>query len=66
MSLAWRKQIHVDVYVPYDQAEARIAAAIAAGGHLVTDESYLTSVSDCFPCFATSNARDLVAQVRGE
>ena len=24
--------------VPHDQAEARVAAAIAAGGHLVTDE----------------------------
>lgn len=33
-----RNRIHVDVYVPYDQAEARVAAAIAAGGHLVTDE----------------------------
>jgi 4a-hydroxytetrahydrobiopterin dehydratase len=26
------------VWVPYDQAEARIAAATAAGGRLVTDE----------------------------
>jgi 4a-hydroxytetrahydrobiopterin dehydratase len=26
------------VWVPHDQAEARIAAAIAAGGHLVTDK----------------------------
>jgi len=24
--------------VPYEQAEARIAAALAAGGHLVSDE----------------------------
>ncbi len=32
-----RNRIHVDVYVPYDQAEARVAAAIAAGGQLVTD-----------------------------
>ncbi len=30
-----RNRIHVDVFVPYDQAEARVAAAIAAGGHLV-------------------------------
>ena len=30
--------IHVAVWVPYEQAEARIAAAIAAGGHLVSDE----------------------------
>jgi 4a-hydroxytetrahydrobiopterin dehydratase len=33
-----RNRIHVDVFVPHDQAEARVAAAIAAGGHLVTDE----------------------------
>jgi 4a-hydroxytetrahydrobiopterin dehydratase len=32
-----RNRIHLDVSVPHDQAEARIAAAIAAGGHLVTD-----------------------------
>ena len=24
--------------MPYDQAEARIAAAIAAGGHLISDD----------------------------
>jgi 4a-hydroxytetrahydrobiopterin dehydratase len=24
--------------VPHDQAEARVAAALAAGGHLVTDQ----------------------------
>jgi 4a-hydroxytetrahydrobiopterin dehydratase len=33
-----RNRIHVDVSVPHDQAEARVAAAIAAGGHLVTDQ----------------------------
>jgi 4a-hydroxytetrahydrobiopterin dehydratase len=32
-----RNRIHIDVYVPADQAEARIAAALAAGGHLVSD-----------------------------
>ncbi|WP_354638615.1 VOC family protein [Kitasatospora camelliae] len=32
-----RNRVHVDVWVPYDQAEARIAAALAAGGRLVTD-----------------------------
>ncbi|HEY5515886.1 MAG TPA: 4a-hydroxytetrahydrobiopterin dehydratase [Pengzhenrongella sp.] len=32
-----RNRIHVDVFVPHDQAEARIAAALAAGGRLVTD-----------------------------
>lgn len=32
-----RNRIHVDLYLPYDQAQARIAAALAAGGRLVTD-----------------------------
>lgn len=30
--------IHVAVWVPYEQAEARVAAAIAAGGRLVRDD----------------------------
>jgi 4a-hydroxytetrahydrobiopterin dehydratase len=34
-----RNRIHVDVYLPVDQAEARVAAALAAGGHLVSDEN---------------------------
>ena len=32
-----RNRLHVDVWVPYDQAEARIADAMAAGGRLVSD-----------------------------
>jgi len=32
-----RNRLHVDVSVPHDQAEARVAAALAAGGHLVSD-----------------------------
>ncbi|CAM5745559.1 hypothetical protein STAFG_1339 [Streptomyces afghaniensis 772] len=32
-----RNRVHVDVWVPYDQAEIRIAAALAAGGRLVSD-----------------------------
>ena len=32
-----RNRIHVDVCVPRDQAAARVAAALAAGGHLVSD-----------------------------
>ena len=32
-----RNRVHVDVFVPHDQAEARIAAALEAGGHLVSD-----------------------------
>jgi 4a-hydroxytetrahydrobiopterin dehydratase len=34
-----RNRIHIDVYVPHDQAEARVAAALAAGGHVVNDEN---------------------------
>lgn len=30
--------IHVAIWVPYDQAEARVAAALAAGGRIVRDE----------------------------
>ena len=32
-----RGRFHIDVSVPHDLAEARVAAAIAAGGRLVTD-----------------------------
>ena len=32
-----RNRVHLDVAVPHEQAEARIAAALAAGGRLVTD-----------------------------
>jgi 4a-hydroxytetrahydrobiopterin dehydratase len=33
-----RNRIHVDVAVGHDQAEARVTAALAAGGRLVSDE----------------------------
>ena len=32
-----RGRIHIDVSVPRDQAEARITAALAAGGHIMND-----------------------------
>jgi 4a-hydroxytetrahydrobiopterin dehydratase len=32
-----RNRFHIDVYLPHDQVHARIAAALAAGGHLVSD-----------------------------
>jgi 4a-hydroxytetrahydrobiopterin dehydratase len=32
-----RNRIHVDVSVPHDQAESRVAAALAAGGRIVYD-----------------------------
>lgn len=30
--------IHIAIWVPPEQAEVRVAAALAAGGHLVRDE----------------------------
>jgi 4a-hydroxytetrahydrobiopterin dehydratase len=33
-----RQRFHLDVFVPHDQAEARVAAVLAAGGRLVSDE----------------------------
>ncbi|WP_441246055.1 VOC family protein [Kitasatospora sp. McL0602] len=33
-----RNRVHLDVWVPHDQAETRIAAALAAGGRLITAE----------------------------
>ena len=32
-----RNRMHLDITVPHDQAEARISAAVAAGGRLVSD-----------------------------
>lgn len=34
---AGRGRIHIDVSVPADQAEARVAAALAAGGRIADD-----------------------------
>jgi 4a-hydroxytetrahydrobiopterin dehydratase len=34
-----RNRIHIDVTVPHDVAKDRIAAAVAAGGHVVNDDS---------------------------
>lgn len=33
-----RNRIHLDVWVPHDQAEARVAAAVAAGGRVVSEQ----------------------------
>lgn len=33
-----RNRIHFDISVPHDEAPGRIAAALAAGGHLVSEE----------------------------
>ena len=32
-----RQRLHVDLWVPHDVAERRIAAAVAAGGRIVDD-----------------------------
>jgi 4a-hydroxytetrahydrobiopterin dehydratase len=32
-----RNRFHIDVYLPHDQVQARIAAALAAGGRIVND-----------------------------
>jgi 4a-hydroxytetrahydrobiopterin dehydratase len=36
---AGRNRMHIAVWVPYDQAEARVAAAIAAGGRIIFDKA---------------------------
>jgi 4a-hydroxytetrahydrobiopterin dehydratase len=58
-----RNRIHIDVWVPHDQAEARVAAAIAAGGRLVTDEHapswwVLADAEGNEACVATWMSRD--------
>lgn len=58
-----RNRIHIDIWVPHDQAEARIAGAVAAGGHLVTDEHApswwgLADAEGNEACIATTMGRD--------
>jgi 4a-hydroxytetrahydrobiopterin dehydratase len=58
-----RNRIHLDVSVPHDQAEARVTAAIAAGGHLVSDSRapafwVLADVEGNEACVCTWQARD--------
>ena len=58
-----RNRLHVDVSVPHDQAEARIAAALAAGGRLVTDQNaptwwVLADAEGNEACVATWLGRD--------
>jgi 4a-hydroxytetrahydrobiopterin dehydratase len=58
-----RNRIHIDVWVPHDQAEVRVAAAIAAGGRLVTDEHapswwVLADAEGNEACVATWMSRD--------
>ena len=58
-----RNRIHVDVTVPHDVAEARVTAAIAAGGHLVSDRRapsfwVLADAEGNEACVCTWQARD--------
>ncbi len=58
-----RNRIHLDVTVPHDQAEDRIAAALAADGHLVSDRRarafwILADVEGNEACICTWQDRD--------
>ncbi|PVU84243.1 pterin-4-alpha-carbinolamine dehydratase [Cellulomonas sp. WB94] len=58
-----RNRIHLDLTVPHDLAEHRVAAAIAAGGHLVSDRRapafwVLADSEGNEVCICTWQARD--------
>ena len=58
-----RNRIHLDVSVPHDVAEQRVEAAIAAGGHLVSDARapawwVLADAEGNEACVCTWQARD--------
>jgi 4a-hydroxytetrahydrobiopterin dehydratase len=58
-----RNRIHIDVAVPHDVAESRVAAAIAAGGHLVSDDRarafwVLADAEENEACICTWQDRD--------
>ena len=58
-----RNRIHLDVVVPHDEAEDRIAAALAAGGRLVSDDRarafwILADVEGNEACICTWQDRD--------
>jgi 4a-hydroxytetrahydrobiopterin dehydratase len=41
-----RQRFHLDVFVPREHADARIAAALAAGGVVVSEEDGFTILAD--------------------
>jgi 4a-hydroxytetrahydrobiopterin dehydratase len=58
-----RNRIHFDISVPHDEAERRLAAALAAGGTLVSDEAapafwVLADAEGNEACITTWQARD--------
>ncbi|RRR96983.1 Pterin-4-alpha-carbinolamine dehydratase [Glycomyces terrestris] len=57
-----RNRLHVDVFLPEEQVEARLAAALAAGGTLVRDRSpewwVVADPEGNEACIATLAARD--------
>ena len=65
-----RNRIHLDIWVPHDQAEARVAAAVAAGGRVVSDEMALSGWVLADPegneaCVATGSGRMVAATPSG-
>jgi 4a-hydroxytetrahydrobiopterin dehydratase len=58
-----RNRIHIDVWVPPEQGDAHVSAAIAAGGHLVSDQHapmwwVLADAEGNEACVATTRGRD--------
>jgi 4a-hydroxytetrahydrobiopterin dehydratase len=58
-----RNRIHIDVSVPHDQAQARLEAALAAGGRLLSDAAapafwVLADPEGNEACITTWQARD--------
>jgi 4a-hydroxytetrahydrobiopterin dehydratase len=58
-----RNRLHIDIWVAYDQAEPRIAAALAAGGRLISDNNapawwVLADPEGNEACIATTLTRD--------
>jgi 4a-hydroxytetrahydrobiopterin dehydratase len=58
-----RNRIHFDISVPHDEAEGRLAAALAAGGTLVSDKAapafwVLADAEGNEACITTWQARD--------
>lgn len=58
-----RNRVHIDISVPHDQAQARVSAALAAGGRVVSDEHapqwwVLADAEGNEACIATWLGRD--------